>query len=171
RVGDTRDADLLNGGMRREYFLHFTRPYLVAARFDQVFLAIDDEHVTILVEIAEISRVKPSPRSTRFDVVAQRARGLLRAIPEAGHQLRRRETNLPNLLRRHHARSFLVVEDAHVDVWKRHADGTYLVRTLHRIRAERHHRFGERIALDDSSAGERLEPLFRIGHEGRRARK
>ena len=170
-IGHARDAHLFHGGMRRQHFLHLARPHLIAARLDEVLLAVDDEQVSIFVEIAEISRVQPSPRSTRFNVIAQRTCGLLRAIPESGHQLRGGKTNLAHLLRRQHARPFLVVEDAHLDVGKRHADGPDLVGTLHRVRAERHHRLRERVALDDSSSGELLEPLLGVGHQRRRARK
>src|SRR5947209_6552596 len=63
RVRDAGHADFGDCRMRRERFLDLARPYLVAARLDQVLLAIDDEEITVRVEIAEIARVQPSARS------------------------------------------------------------------------------------------------------------
>ena len=37
----------------------------IAARLDQVLLAIDDEEVAVLVEVAEVAGVQPAPRAVR----------------------------------------------------------------------------------------------------------
>ena len=69
-VGHAGDADFGDRRMRREHFLDLARPDLVAARLDQVLLAIDDEEVAVVVEIAEIAGVQlptvppPSPSSS-----------------------------------------------------------------------------------------------------------
>ena len=56
-VGHARDAYLLHAGMGRQHFFDFPRPHLVAARFNQIFLPIDDEQERVLIEIAEVARV------------------------------------------------------------------------------------------------------------------
>ena len=56
-VRDASNADLGNRGMRCKSFLDFARPHLKAARLDEILLAIDDEDVTVFVEVPEISRV------------------------------------------------------------------------------------------------------------------
>ena len=40
---------------------------------------------------------------------------------------------------------------------------------LDRVDAQRHHRFGQRIAFDDAAAGERLEALLGVRHAARAA--
>ena len=59
--------------MRGEHLFDLARPHLEAARLDQVLLAIDDEDVAVLVEVAEIAGVQPACAPS-VDAVAQRRR-------------------------------------------------------------------------------------------------
>ena len=102
-------------------------------------------------------------------VVAQRQRGFVRTVPEPDHQLGRRERDLTRLVRRQGARPALGIENADVHVGQRHADRPELVRAADRVHAKRHHRLGQRIALDNAAAGQRFEALLRLGQQGRSA--
>src|SRR5437016_9760180 len=79
-VRDAGHTDLGDRRMRRERFFNLARPHLVAARLDQILLAIDDEEITVGVEIAEIARVQPAARSMLVDVLAQHAGRLFRLV-------------------------------------------------------------------------------------------
>ena len=61
RVGDTRDADFGDCRVCRDHLFDLARPHLKAARLDQILLPIDDEEISVLVQIAEIACVQPAP--------------------------------------------------------------------------------------------------------------
>ena len=129
--------------MRRQCFFDLARPHLEATGFDQVFLPVDDEDITILIHVAQIARMKPALRAIRIDMIAKDLARFFRTIPETDHQLRPGKTDLANFSRGHHSRALVRVEDPHVNVRERHADRSCFVRTLDRIHTERHHRFGQ----------------------------
>src|SRR5439155_1447071 len=165
RVGDPGDADLRDCGMRCEHFLDLSRPHLVAALFDQALLAIDDEEIPVVVQVSQIPGMQPAAGGAIQLVIAQHCGCFIGPVPVADHHLRRRDRNLPDLVRGQLARAFVAVEDTDEDVGQRHPDGPELVGPFHRIDRERHHRLGERIALDDATAGDRFEARLRIGQQ------
>src|SRR5262245_60377722 len=65
-VGHTGYADLGDCRMRRQHFLDLARPHLVAARLDEIFHPIDDEHIAILVHVTQVARVQPLARGAAF---------------------------------------------------------------------------------------------------------
>src|SRR5207249_5913145 len=160
-VCDTSHTDFGNRRVVREHFLDLARPHLESARLDQILLAIDDEQIAIFVEVAQIAGMEPAPRAALVDVVAEHADGLVGSVPVADHQLRRGKGNFTNLPRWQDARAFVGVIDANVDVWQGHPDRTILIRALHRIDAQGHHRFRQRVAFDDAAACDRFEAPFR----------
>ena len=58
-VGHSGYAHFLNAGMPGQDFFDFARPYLIAAGFYQILLAIDDEQKRVGVEVAKIAGVQP----------------------------------------------------------------------------------------------------------------
>src|SRR5207302_9025661 len=57
-VGNADYSHLRHRWMRRDDFFDLAWPHLKPARLATVFLAIDDEDVTIFVHVAEIPRVE-----------------------------------------------------------------------------------------------------------------
>src|SRR3972149_6998802 len=70
-VWNAGDADLGDSSMRCEHLFDLARPYLVAARLDEILLAIDDEEVAVGVEIAEGAGVQPSGCFRPVHVIAK----------------------------------------------------------------------------------------------------
>ena len=62
-IGHAGDADFGDRRMVGQHFLDLARPHLEAARLDQILLAIDDEEVAVVVEVAEVAGVQPAPRA------------------------------------------------------------------------------------------------------------
>src|SRR5262249_25226712 len=78
RVRDAGHADFAARRMRRQRLLHLARPHLVAAGLDQILLAVDDEQVAIVVQVAEVAGVEPPDRRTvSVGVLAQHERRFL----------------------------------------------------------------------------------------------
>src|SRR5262249_61485689 len=102
-----------DGWMLGQHFFDLPRPDLEPARFDQIFLAIDDEQVAVVVQIAEIAGVQPPRGSLLVGMVAQDDGRLLGLVPVADHQLPSGERDFPDAVRRHGTRAIRVVEYAH----------------------------------------------------------
>src|SRR5262249_7942699 len=69
--GNPGHTHLGDGRMRRENLLDFSRPDLIATRLDQILLAVHDVEISVLVQIAEIARMKPAACAARLDMVPQ----------------------------------------------------------------------------------------------------
>ena len=87
------------------------------------------------------------------------------------HQLRRPQKQLALITRPERAQPGLDVDDTRFDVGQGHADRADLRTTAQRVHQARHHALGERVALDNPAAGERLELFLGRLHQRHRARE
>src|SRR5436190_1124916 len=85
-VGNAGYTDFRHRRVRRENFFHLSRPYLVAARLDQILLPVDDEQVAVFVQITEVASVQPFPWPKLVYVVAQDTGSLVGPVPEFNHE-------------------------------------------------------------------------------------
>ena len=161
--------------MRREHFLDLARPDLIAAGLDQILLPIDDEQVAVVVEIAEVAGVQPAPAcrvpiDRGIVVVAQHAAPFRpagsRTRPSAAAP--RSRSRRPRSAAARACRSSASKMRTCTSGSGMPTDPS-LFGPLHRVDAQRHHRFGQRIAFDDAAAGQRLEALLGVGQQRRGA--
>src|SRR5690348_11579523 len=104
--------------MRGDHFFDLARPDLISTRLDQVLLAIDNEQVSIGIEVAEIAGVE-GPLTVIND--PQDLVRLVRTLPITLHELRRAEDDLPDFTRGYGPRAVFGIDDANVHVRQRHS--------------------------------------------------
>jgi hypothetical protein len=166
RVGDADHRHLEDAGMTADDLLDLARVDVGAPADDHVLLAIGDEQIAILVEVADVAGVQPA--------AAQGLGRRLRLVPVALHHDVAAYHDLAELAGR--ARLVLVVDDAHAHR-RRLAPGRGEPAAGHRIgehvlglRQYRHrHR---RLALAEDLSEhrpERAERGFQMLHVHRRA--
>src|SRR5436305_4828018 len=104
-MGNAQHGGLANIWMLVEHFLDLARVDVVAASDDHLLLAIDDEEVTVFIDLRHIARVKPA--------VANRLGGGVVLVPVALHHVVPPDHDLADLARRHLVA--LIVDDSHLD--------------------------------------------------------
>src|SRR5262249_3077128 len=92
-VGARNHRGVHDRGMREQQAFELGRRHLHALVFDQLLDAIDDVEVAVGVGVAHVARVQPA-------LGVDRARGRLRVVPVAAHDVRPAHANLAALTRR-----------------------------------------------------------------------
>src|SRR5215212_1369383 len=135
-------------GVLVEHLFDLPRIDLEAARVDDLFLAVNDVEVAVVVHPGDVAGVEPA--------ISQGLRGLLGHVPVALHPLRTLYDELARLADWHFALPRFDVHDAHVGAGYRHADAPTHRSPEVGVEADRR-ALGETVALPDGTSGAPLE--------------
>ena len=136
----------------RDHVLDFIREYLEAGNYDDVLLAILDEHIAALVHAADIAGTQPAIREHDLG-------GLVGTLPVAAHHLGAAQADFPGCVDSEFGAG--VIADADVGGRQRQANRAGEADAHQRIDAAGRRGLGETPALGKLAAG-KLLPAF--GH-------
>ena len=172
-VGHAGDADFRDRRMRGEHLFDLARPHLIAARLDQILLPIDDEQDSRPRRDIPGRRCAASASpsvAAPLPVIAQTLGGLVRRGSSTRSSAAVRAEAISPTSPAGSSRTLVRIEDRDR---RRPAAACRPIRSCStpftRVHAQRHHRFGQRVAFDDAAAGERFERALGVGHQRRRA--
>ena len=144
--------------MAGDDLLHLPGPHLEAAGLDHILLAIDDEQVTVFIQITQVAGEKPALALDLVDSLS----GGLGPIEVFQHQLWCGQNDLADFTFGQLLLAHVCIHNADGDIRDRHAHRPHLVLAIHRRTHDGHHGFGQGVAFDDAGIGQGLEAFFGI---------
>ena len=151
---------LANRRVLVEHLLDLARIDVVTAADDHVLLAVDDEEVAVLVDLAHVAGVQPA--------VADRLGGRVLALPVALHHVVAPDHDLADLALRDLVA--VVVDDLHLDALDRSPDRAGLALAVGVVERGDRRGLREAVALEDLASERVLESAHQLDRHRRAAR-
>ena len=136
----------------------FARPDLEAAGLDEVLLAVDEEEVAVVVEVADVAGEDPA--------VAEHVGGLFGALPIAIHDLGGADDDLAGGVGRLVQQAGLQVDDAQVDIGQGQPGGAVFFQAMHGANHGGQDGLGHGVGIQQAAVGELLETKLGLLQEG-----